>query len=387
MNSSLNELPKFLRPSLKMFLSVDLIGSTKLKHDENALKYNPESEKSFEATSSIWFKALIDFYSGFEVMFAEAWRHAFTDDGIAEPRWPNDKQPNPSLWKINGDELIYVLEIVHPGQIATALYAWRHALLSYRRFLRDTKSRLDLKATAWMAGFPIGNHEVAFWSDLSDATPDLSEHAGQYGQYYRLNEWYEAQENNSKSDYVKDYIGPAVDTGFRLSAYATAHRFPVSMEIAYFLSKIDYDGKPIAEIGLKYHGKENLKGVLGGSPYPIFWIDTSSPDDELVKAENKLLGTQESCSLFDVREYVTLFFNDEKNILFRPFIYNCKDIQYADIPQEYEKKIYQRFQVWKLEKEKLKIQNDLSPPDDHVETKIIDRKQMKALFSDKFKKL
>lgn len=377
-----DQLPKFLQPALKMFLSVDLIGSTKLKHDENVLT-KETSGKSLDDIGASWFNSLIDFYGGFEEKFTQAWSQAFSSDGIAKTHWSKDS--NPSLWKVNGDELIYVLDISHPGQIVAALYAWKEALINYRQHLKEIPSRLDVKATAWMAGFPIGNHEVAFWSDLSHADAGLPEHAGKFGQYNRLSQWYEDKEADKKSDYVKDYIGPAVDTGFRISSFASARKFPVSIEIAYFLSLFDFDDGVKEKIALRFHGRESLKGVLSGIPYPIFWIDTASPNDELTKAEDRLAPKPPPCKPLEVREYVTLFFDDEKNKLFRPFIHECDDEIFCTMPDRYLKLLEHTASVWNSELEKIRILDSADEPDDGVEPDTARQKDIeeiiKLLFS------
>ena len=362
--SSLDGLPSFLAPRLKLFLSVDLVGSTKLKHDEDVLSTKVAIEASLEAVGAKWFTYLIDFYSGYEEIFIEEWKRTFSKDGIAESHWSSSDTP--SLWKVNGDELIYVLTISHPGQIVCALVSWKNALIRYRAHLHERNPALDVKATAWMAGFPIGNHEVAFWGDLSNAQPGAPEHAGKTGQYYRLSEWYKAQENGHKSEYVKDYIGPAVDTGFRIASFASPRRFPVSIEIAFFLSKFSFDLAVQNDIALHFYGRESMKGVLSGIPYPIFWIDTSSPDDELVKAEDDLTLPPQSVDSLKIRKYVELFFDDPKNRLFRPFIYECSDATFCEMPEPYVLILTKTAEVWANEMQKLQLQADSGQPDDGV---------------------
>jgi hypothetical protein len=350
-----DRVPEFLLPTLKLFLSVDLVGSTKLKHDEDVL-HPPISQEppSLDSVGAKWFNALIDFYGGFEEKFSDEWSQAFQPEGVAEAHWPRERAP--TLWKVNGDELIYVLDIEHPGQIVVALCAWRRALLRYRGHLHERLTGLDVKATAWLAGFPIANHEVAFWRDLSKAAPNSPEHAGKFGQYYRLNEWHQANKKGEPSDYVRDYIGPAVDTGFRISSFASPRKFPVSIEIAYFLSNMSFDAKLAKEIGLRFHGRESLKGVLGGIPYPIFWIDCASPDDRLTQAEDKLSPLPKICDIVEVREYADLFFDDPKNKLFRPFILDCPVAAVGKLPDNYEPMIVRTANIWELEQQKAQIQ-------------------------------
>nr|WP_321442299.1 hypothetical protein [uncultured Hyphomonas sp.] len=348
--STTEELPEFLTPSLKLFLSVDLVGSTKLKHDEDVLNGNSNGDGSLEGVGAQWFSILIDFYGGFEQIFLAEWLTTFEDGKLVEQAWKTESAP--SLWKINGDELIYVFNVTHPGHIVVALIAWKEALLKYRRRLNDRRSGLDVKATAWMAGFPIGNHEVAFWSDLSKANESSNEPDGKAGQYFRLNRWYEDQKSGAKSDYIKDYIGPSVDTGFRVAQYASPRRFPVSIEIAYFLSNLGLKNEAKKKIGLRYHGRESMKGVLGGSPYPIFWIDCVSPNDKLSAAEDQLKPPDSVMDPHKIASFVDEFFRDPKNKLFMPFIYNCDDPTFRVLPPKYEENLRTIRDVWTQELEK-----------------------------------
>ncbi|WP_340693307.1 hypothetical protein [Hyphomonas sp.] len=375
--SNLDDLPEFLKPTIKLFLSVDLVGSTKLKHDEDVLNGNSATTESLDGIGARWFRYLIDFYSGFEEMFTEEWKKAFSEDGIAKPHWIVGDTP--SLWKVNGDELIYVLTISHPGQIVAALYSWREALLRYRSHLHERNASLDVKATAWMAGFPIGNHEVAFSRNLSNVEPGSPEHAGKFGQYYRLNEWYKSKGDGGNSDYVKDYIGPAVDTGFRIAGFASSRRFPVSVEVAFFLANFAYDAEVHDKIALRYHGRESMKGVLSGIPYPIFWIDAASPDDELIKAEDKLRSPDAECDLRDVKQYVKVFFEDAKNKLFEPFIFGCDDKVFCTIPKNYALLLKQTADIWAKELAKIEILNQPAPPVDGVAEEEVHDDEMETL--------
>jgi hypothetical protein len=362
--SRLESLPDFLKPSLKMFLSVDLIGSTKLKHDEDALKPLGVSDNSLDRIGAKWFNYLIDFYSLFEEYFSTEWRSAFSQDGFAKESWKTEEAP--ALWKVNGDELIYVLNISHPGQIVVALHSWRRALHKYRVRLQKRQAALDVKATAWMAGFPIGNHEVAFWGDLSNSDLDEIDHSGKFGQYYRLNEWYKAKSASEKSDYVKDYIGPSVDTGFRLASFASSRKFPISIEIAYFLTKFPFDRDLESQMSLYYHGRESMKGVLSGVPYPVFWLDAASPEDSLTYAEDNLKPLPRKCDYKAVERYVSLFFDDARNKLFKPFIFGCSDNEYCQIPESYEAKLNTTVKIWDAEFKKHEIQNELEYSDGDI---------------------
>ena len=307
-----------------------------------------------DSVGARWFNALTDFYSQFERTFSRQWKAVLEDEHLLASSWKPESTP--SLWKVNGDELIYVHNVTHPNDLVLALLSWQKALLSYREQLDQRPFALDVKATAWMAGFPIGNHEVAFWSDLSKNSESTDEPPGKAGQYYRLNQWYKDQNNAQKSDYIKDYIGPAVDTGFRISQFASARKFPVSIEIAYFLSKSAMEPEAIKQLKLRYHGRAAMKGVLGGLPYPVFWIDCVSPSDALTNAEDGLANPGKLCEPDDVSKFVDAFFSDTKNKLFPPFIYDGSEKKFSRPPNKYTELLHHISNVWKKELEKHRTQ-------------------------------
>lgn len=151
-----------------------------------------------------------------------------------------------------------------------------------------------MKSTCWTAGFPFRNREVVL-------DPNINLRAGRVENYYResgklLNQHYR---NPAKSKLAIDYIGPSIDTGFRLSGYATGRKMITSVDVAYLISMTQVDGE-IHRLDFFYDGSVSLKGLLGGSNYPIFWLDMSTTDS-LAKKEDKL-KTQSACAGQDVRE-------------------------------------------------------------------------------------
>ncbi|MGB3411855.1 MAG: hypothetical protein WBA45_11725 [Microthrixaceae bacterium] len=67
-----------------------------------------------------------------------------------------------------------------------------------------------------------------------------------------------------------DFVGPSMDTGFRVLATATPRRFMLSLETAWLYAEAAED----AELFLQ--GEIQMKGVWGGRGYPLFWLDTKN---------------------------------------------------------------------------------------------------------------
>jgi hypothetical protein len=65
-----------------------------------------------------------------------------------------------------------------------------------------------------------------------------------------------------------DYLGPEVDAGFRISQKSENGNVILSMELAELLASLAENR------GIRFHytGKEILKGVFGGQPYPLILI-------------------------------------------------------------------------------------------------------------------
>lgn len=171
----------------------------------------------------------------------------------------------PRLWKINGDELLF-REIVLPGDdglkwLAQAVRAFLATIeVIDEEMLPDG---CGLRGCVWSAGFPIRNkqikttyHEnppVIKLEPASETQPDLDT-----GLLYEEDEG------------IVDYLGPDMDLGFRLAATTPPGRVTCSLDISYLLME-----RP--ESPFVYHvGWRQLKGVGGGSPYPIFWISAGT---------------------------------------------------------------------------------------------------------------
>lgn len=124
----------------------------------------------------------------------------------------------------------------------------------------------------------------------------------------------------------------------------------VSVDVAYMISMTQFDGD-VKRLDFFYDGSVSLKGVFGGSNYPIFWIDMSE-EGSLSRKEDKL-RTQSPCVKEDVKEYCEKFYEEHKDFTFRPFILN-------DIGQTLAKKPH-----WYSDYHKMLIANFLRSDTDY----------------------
>ena len=204
-------------PSLRLFLSADLIGSTALKSESSGGSDEPE-----------WLKTFTSFYEEFPAILAENCNRHET--------------PKVEFWKGIGDELLWFVTLSQIGDSLKVIKAFKVALERYNKNLDEFDKKVRLKGTAWLAGFPVTHKVVPLPNGGTD------------------------------------FIGSSIDTGFRISRFSTRMRMVISVDLAWMLlqcqSKMD-------ELKLCFDSSESMKGVLAGRPYPIIWIECDSPLEQL----------------------------------------------------------------------------------------------------------
>ncbi|WP_143711451.1 hypothetical protein [Magnetococcus marinus] len=251
-------IDRHLEPQLRLFLSVDVIGST-------AFKQNWIDTKSNDS----WFIFFESFFNDFHTKFKSC-----IADHAKEDERQVDRDISP--WKFMGDEIIYSIEIKKSWQALFLLKSFRSAVIEHRNEIEDSRNSVSLKATAWLAGFPVGNSVVD--------TPT-----------------------------GEDYLGPLIDTGFRLSKFASREQMVISVDLAWYITKSD--SRPD---GFYLHGLETLKGVLGGRDYPIIWWDMDNALTEKMTSVG-LLSKIDSANL---NKYCECFIERAQKPLIFPF---CPD--------------------------------------------------------------
>jgi hypothetical protein len=232
------EFPEGLKPRLRLFLSVDLVGSTPYKQ-----------------ARQIWRPEIVSFYRNFDYILQAQYREfcGGLDDGL----------PAPEFWKSNGDELLYVVELNSLSHAHALMHVWLATLNEYRGSRDEASKHLDVKSTAWIGLFPVPNAEIFFrrgvsHSDIKD--PILS-------QAEIREEWYA---NPANPAITREFVGPSIDTGFRLTSWASPDRMIVSVDLAFLLTGA-YTRK-VGPLRLHLSGKDKLKGVIDNQPYPTLWI-------------------------------------------------------------------------------------------------------------------
>jgi hypothetical protein len=261
---------------LRLFAGAEIVGSTTYKSQQS------------QAVTPDWAPTFREFFRDFPGAVEKS--YAELDAGRAQPRLRLEP------WKFLGDEIVFETTLRAHEEVVHHLCAFKNAVRDFPTKWRQKGIPLELKATAWLAGFPVSNAEVTI---------------------------------PSASGQLRDYIGPMMDLGFRLAPFASKQKFVVSAELALMLlDAVDRIEFPRGKLLVIYEGRHLLKGVIANEPYPVLWIDTR--DGEQTR-EEKVLGIRRDDRSNELRDFLREFL-DETPRLRRPFIEGDPDPKYGEIP-------------------------------------------------------
>jgi len=307
------------KPHLRLFFSADIVGSTAFKQKPQAPSPNGEQVGQFP----LWFNTVLAFYHQAEQSFSRNWA-SFEKSCAGDDSLKHWFGPHPELWKTVGDEVLFTKQIDHPTQAIVSCHAWMRTLEDLRRQLKERG--LDVKSSAWLADFPLRNQEVVLRGKLDDEGLQRADDEYPFNNQLSLEAYYSSGGNNV----IRDYIGPSIDTGFRLGQLASVRKMIISIELAHVLSveqaKSDrntrlnsFGALSFRKFDFRYDGRVHLKGVLGGNPYPAFWIDLD-PENEVHQAEDEVLGTLKP-SAAQIRSLTSSFISANDNYLCSPYFF------------------------------------------------------------------
>ncbi|MBF0308958.1 MAG: hypothetical protein HQL56_05475 [Magnetococcales bacterium] len=317
-------VPTYLQPRLRLFLSIDLIGSTAIK------------QRDLKGTGSdpawTWRNPIQFFYQEVQQTIAKIWQRFEVKLKVNLPEYNRLFDPL-HFWKALGDELIYCQTITHSYQVYYAIKAWIQTAETFREQLKqqykDTKIQLDVKMYAWVAGFPVINCEVALQRNAhtQNMAQDESLPDPEASMLQRVKAYWDSE---NRDDVILDFIGPSMDIGFRLGSLANRRQMPISLELAYILASVmtyrqcSPEAPALPDLSLHYMGRKELKGVMEGNLYPVFWLDatrTNLNPYPLEKCENTIINSQQVQPQHGI-ELITEFVKDVNNpfLLTLPYI-------------------------------------------------------------------
>lgn len=284
---------------LRLFLSVDLIGSSSYKANKN------ENEKDdYE-----WCVAFEDFYHDFPRELKNQYDNS--------PEYLKNIESNePQIWKILGDEILLYTDITDYKQVPVHLIALKNTLIKYNNKLYQKKVPIIRgKGTAWIAGFPVNNIEINI---------------------------------KFQSNSHIDFIGPSIDAGFRLTKHSTIRKLVMSIDTLLLFSQAMIDvgsdrtsksNPPITDKhDIRFDGQFELKGVYNSTPYPVFWLDVKDHDWNIFSNEDKWLGRGNKCDYIQIVGYCSNYLSAKNSYMIIPFIANGTSKRFEEVPDYMEKR-------------------------------------------------
>ncbi len=287
-----SDIEELATPRLRLFLSIDVVGSTAFK------------QSSGYAEKQGWLQFFVTFYTSFPDEFARAIQRHSKDTAISVPTH------QPYLWKTLGDELVFVVELAHKAEAEFFVNSFALAVNQSIIYRTRGEGRLPIsfRATAWIAGFPVGNAAIpiARSNDASDG---------------------EVCQRPLETPY--DFLGPAVDLGFRLDHFGDPRRFVLSADLAYLMLKAN------DQLRLHYEGQRAMRGVLGGRPYPVVWYDlcVREREEEFTKLEDGLVA-REAAGHRELLDFLERYIKEVGEPLIIPFINSDHD--FISPPADYD---------------------------------------------------
>ncbi|WP_293448880.1 hypothetical protein [Planktotalea sp.] len=265
---------------VRLFLSVDLTGSTAFKAKN---------------TSFDWLKEFQKFYASFLALYSE--NYSFSCDDI-DSMDNADAENCPKLWKTIGDEILFVNRVHSISHLSAYVSAFSKTLMEFAdKFLGED---LDTKGNGWIAAFPSPNCSIGIGGDSTiDPIAGIND---------LPSEQLEADVDENPRKY--DFLGKGIDGGFRISKNSNIDTFTISPALAYLLSKAKTNPDVTKFTGrFRFHEPQPLKGVLDGKRYPIISLDTQrhQVEKELSQLETELLKRPHFADDAKLRTYLEAF--------------------------------------------------------------------------------
>ncbi|WP_283178638.1 hypothetical protein [Gemmobacter sp. 24YEA27] len=266
---------------LRLFLSVDLVGSTAFK--------------SRAGNSNLkWIKAFQKFYAEFPDHLTKNFKE--TAGGIDEIAG-SEISYEPKVWKTIGDEILFVTRVNSVTHLGACITAFSKTLIDFGRVI--SSFGLDTKGNAWVAAFPTPNMSIKLAQSGSDPlTGDAS----------LPSEERELLVDATPSQY--DFLGKGIDGGFRISRNSSIDDLTLSPALAYLLCK----AKRMTDVTkfdarFSFHEPQVFKGVVNGARYPVVSLSTSRDvnADKMRQLEATLLQKPAEARTDELLDYLERF--------------------------------------------------------------------------------
>ncbi|MED3852102.1 NUDIX domain-containing protein [Priestia megaterium] len=167
------------------------------------------------------------------------------------------------VWKYIGDEVLFYKKVSSMAELYLAPSFCLETIETVTSQLyasyKFTKKKLFVKGTIWIANVKEQEENSSYENEQNIVF----------------------QVDGIKGEQNKDFLGPQIDLGFRLSKFSQKGKVLVSAELAYLLylkgreiknsTAIDSSRKYDVDNCLKIVGFETLKGIWSSRRYPVIW--------------------------------------------------------------------------------------------------------------------
>ena len=276
---------------LRLFMSVDLVGSTEFKTGEGKDRGNTTDPHPR------WVQETKRFYVSFPKFLQSHFRDKSPRFGIIE------NESAPKLWKTIGDEVVFCVRVHNLEHFTACVTSFIRALRDYGRQL-ENDGFLDVKGTIWVGAFPAPNTSVMISGCDSNS-----------GYNTKIDENYCEEYEQAADDEPRnfDFLGRDIDLGFRIAKHARAEDLALSCEAAFLLCEANKAHQFHEKFN--FNGRDVLKGVMRGKPYPVVTIDTERNNlkSEIADLESNLSGGGgANVNVNSLSRFLTLLFGVEK---------------------------------------------------------------------------
>lgn len=232
------------QPESRLFLSCDFVGSTRFKQASGS--------------EHLWQAKFLAFYNEFPRKLNE-------EAGVNASEW--------QLWKPIGDELVFSRRVLSEDDVTGSVLTWLETMKWFKSDVLEDTPDMDVKGGAFIATFPGPDTRVVI-----PRTPSESQGVDPLAVNQRL-----CMEPEDHTKYVYDYIGPSIDTGFRVLSYSSIRYFTMSLEVAWAIAQTkairnSISAKKVKGLHLCLLDTVELKGIWRGRAYPLFAIDRQAKD-------------------------------------------------------------------------------------------------------------
>ncbi len=271
---------------VRLFLTVDLVGSTAYKAKSS------EGKENNKEPHPEWVNRFRKFYQQFPQILDSSYKETETGkkSGAELP---------PQVWKTIGDEILFCCRVLSVQHLACCVSSFLRALETYGSTLDSDGIPLDVKGSGWVAAFPAENISIEVFNGSVSATVSNEDY---------VTEHFESAADSEPHKF--DFLGTGIDTGFRIAKNAASDRFTASIGLAYLLSKAAQENQFAGRF--TYHGRERFKGVNRDQPYPVVSIEAErDPVKRRLRARERLLTREVEAAPVSLHDYLQEFMHHQ----------------------------------------------------------------------------